>query len=265
MTDTELRELMNTDVYSEEMLAELSKRENVIKTALSSIDKNMEKAAFSLYWIYFNRAYKAMGFESITDYALKTFDIGKSTTYSFINLVGRFAARDEKGLILDKFDKRYKDYSLSKLSLLADLDDFEIEGLNISPDMSVRDIKKCLKAEEKKKYTNALLSKYKEQECSDKKDTTENPEIPEPDSQGTMTITGNELSVPSTPELNESDDCDDEGIFGYKADTVYEFSVQDDERAIVKEIKAILKKNRTEHEESSFSLILRYPVRKGEN
>lgn len=256
--DTALQERADTnisiDVFSKEILAELTKREKAVRTALNGIDKNMEKVAFNLYWIYSNRVYKAMGCESITDYALNTFELGKSNTYSFINLVERFAAHSEDGSITDKFDDKYKGYSLSKLSLLANLTDEQITESDINPAMSVRDIKKLLK---KADSEDTIAS-------SDKKELSKKTEDARSDAQGTMTIKDNVVSIPEPEPDNEDDVCDDDGILGYSSDTVYEFSVQDDERTILKEIKSILKKNKTEHDESFFSLICRYPVRKGE-
>lgn len=257
------------DIYSKEMLAELSKREKTIRTALTSIEKNMEKAAFNLYWIYSNKAYKSMGFESITDYALDVFDIGKSTAYGFINLVERFAAHSIDGSIGDRFDDRYKGYSSSKLSLLASLTDEQIEESGINPGMSVRDIKFAVKRKLSDDASDRILERFK------KEDTEAEPGSPGPDTQGTMTVKDNELSVPSMPEpesetvdnrissvLKDDDLCD---LNGYERGGVYDFSIHDDERSILKKIKTILKENREKYEDAFFNLVLYHPVRKGEN
>lgn len=261
--DTALQEHIDTaysiDAFSKETLAELDKREKAVRIALSGIDKNMEKVAFNLYWIYSNKAYRAMGFQSITDYALNKFELGKTNTYSFISIVESFAAHSEDGSIADKFDNKYKGYSISKLSLLVGLTDKQIEELEINPSMSVRDIKKLLKKADREEVVAS----------SDKKELPEKTGDASSDAQGTMIIKDNAVSIPeSEPDAEENADdvaemADDE-ISGYSSNTVYEFSVQDDERTILKEIKSILKENKAEHEESFFSLICRYPVRKGE-
>ena len=78
---------------------------------------------------------------------------------------------------------------------------------------------------------------------------------------------GVKLSMPepvSDSDSYEHEDSDDDGISGYETNTVFEFSVLDDERLIVKELKKILKENKETCEEAFFSLILRYPVRKGD-
>ena len=135
------------DVYSTEMLKELDKRSKNIRFAITRMDVDIEKASVNLYWIYSTKAYKAMGHESIIDYALAEFDIAKSTTYNYITLAERFGHCGEDGnLLFDGFDKKYKSYSSSKLNLLAPLTDEEIEDLDIKPEMSVRDIKKKIKS-----------------------------------------------------------------------------------------------------------------------
>lgn len=133
------------EVYSAEMLKELDKHAKAIKTALSGIDKNFAKIAFNLYWIYETGTYKAMGCDSIADYASKQFDIQKTSTYNFIAIVDRFGKRDENGHVMDCFDDKYKDFSSSKLSLISELTEVEIEELGIVPTMSVREIKKAVK------------------------------------------------------------------------------------------------------------------------
>lgn len=135
------------DVYSPEMLSELDKRSKNIRFAITRMDVDIEKASVNLYWIYSTKAYKAMGYESIIDYALAEFDIAKSTTYNYITLAERFGRRGKDDeLLFDGFDKKYKSYSSSKLNLLAPLTDEEIEDLDIKPEMSVRDIKKKIKS-----------------------------------------------------------------------------------------------------------------------
>jgi hypothetical protein len=133
------------EIYSAETLKELDKHYKAVKSALSGIDKSTEKITFNLYWIYDSATYKAMGCDSIADYASKNFDLGKSSTYSFIQIAERFGKRDDAGHILDCFYDKYKGFSSSKLSLLVDCTDEEIEKLGITPSMSVRDIKKAVK------------------------------------------------------------------------------------------------------------------------
>lgn len=253
------------DIYSKEMLKELDKRVKTVKTALSGIDKNFEKVAFSLYWIYVNKMYKAMGHESIIDYAENVFDFGKTTTYSFISVVERFAAHSEDGSVADSIDAKYKGLSISKLSLLVKLKDDEIHSLGILPSTSVREIKRLVKEHE-----NSLSLKESSCAIEEKADSStgqvEKKDTKLPEKSALSMSAPADSARPSMPEpvSDLDEESDDDGIIGWASDTVFEFSVLDDERSIVKELKKILKENRELHEEAFFSLLLRYPYRKGD-
>ena len=135
---------MSTDVFSKEMLTELHKRSKIIKDSIGKIDTSFEKIAFNLYWINAKQAYKAEGFDNIAKYSDETFGYAKTTCYSLMSVVDRFAKRDENGHYMEQLDERYKGFSCSKLSLMVGLTDEQIE--HISSDMSVRDIKKFVKS-----------------------------------------------------------------------------------------------------------------------
>lgn len=137
-----------TDVFSKEMLIELNKRTKAIKNCQGKIDSSFETIAFNLYWINSKEAYKAEGCDSIIKYADEYFGYAKTTCYSLISVVDRFAKRDESGHYLEELDERVKGYSVSKLSLMVGLTDEQISRL--TPDMSVRDIKKFVKSLEGK-------------------------------------------------------------------------------------------------------------------
>lgn len=152
MTDTksktdksvEAKTEMSTDVFSKEMLTEFRKRSKAIKDSIGMIDDNFEKIAFNLHWINRKQAFKSDGFSSIVEYAQNTFGYQKTTCYSLISVVDRFAKRDDKGNMLESFDDRVKGFSTSKLSLMVNLTDAEIDSLN--PGMSVREIKDFVKS-----------------------------------------------------------------------------------------------------------------------
>lgn len=134
---------MSTDAFSKEVLTEFQRRTKAIKSSIGKIDSSFETIAFNLHWINAKQAFKAEGYSSIVEYAAEEFGYQKTTCYSLIAVVDRFAKRDEKGTIMETFDERVKDYSVSKLSLMCNLTDAEIDSLN--PSMSVRDIKKFVK------------------------------------------------------------------------------------------------------------------------
>lgn len=139
---------MSTDAFSKEILTEFQRRTKAIKASIGKIDSGFESIAFNLHWINAKQAFKAEGFPTIVEYATEHFGYQKSTCYSLIAVVDRFAGRDEKGALKESFDERVKGYSVSKLSLMVNLTDTEIDSLK--PTMSVRDIKKFVKGLEGK-------------------------------------------------------------------------------------------------------------------
>lgn len=139
---------MSTDAFSKEILTEFQRRTKAIKASIGKIDSGFESIAFNLHWINAKQAFKAEGFPTIVEYATEHFGYQKSTCYSLIAVVDRFAKRDEKGALKESFDERVKGYSVSKLSLMVNLTDAEIDSLK--PTMSVRDIKKFVKGLEVK-------------------------------------------------------------------------------------------------------------------
>lgn len=139
---------MSTDAFSKEILSEFQKRTKAIKKAIGNIDTSFESIAFNIHWINTKQAYKAEGFPTIIEYAAEAFGYQKTTCYSLIAVVDRFAKRNEKGEMLEAFEDRVKGFSVSKLSLMVNLTDSEIESLK--PTMSVRDIKKYVKGLEGK-------------------------------------------------------------------------------------------------------------------
>lgn len=139
---------MSTDAFSKEILSEFQKRTKAIKSAIGKIDTSFESIAFNLHWINTKQAYKVEGYPTIIEYAAEAFGYQKTTCYSLIAVVDRFAKRNEKGEMLESFEERVKGFSVSKLSLMVNLTDSEIESLK--PTMSVRDIKKYVKGLEGK-------------------------------------------------------------------------------------------------------------------
>lgn len=139
---------MSTDAFSKEILTEFQRRTKAIKASIGKIDSGFESIAFNLHWIKAKQAFKAEGYPTIVEYAAEHFGYQKSTCYSLIDVVDRFAKRDEKGALTESFDERVKGYSVSKLSLMVNLTDAEIDSLK--PSMSVRDIKKFVKGLEGK-------------------------------------------------------------------------------------------------------------------
>lgn len=141
----ETTEVATTTTYTDVAFAkEAKKRNKAIKTELAKIDTSFEKIAFSLHWFYRTNAHEQLGYKTFVDLASKEYGIKKQTAYNFVNVVERFAERDEQGEIVDKIREEYKDFQSSKLiALLGVLDDSQLS--EFSADMSVRDINKKVK------------------------------------------------------------------------------------------------------------------------
>lgn len=133
----------NKDVYSKEMVTELTKRTKTIKDSIGKIDTSFEKIAFALYWISSNKAYRAKGCDNIVTFAKNEFGYEKTTCYSLLSVVESFAKRED-GKIIECFRDDVKGYSVSKLSLMVGLSEEDIK--NLSPTMTVKDIKKYVKS-----------------------------------------------------------------------------------------------------------------------
>lgn len=173
--------------YSREMVEHVKVHTSYIASALKDISKNYEVIIFNLYWVYRTNSYKALGCDSIFDYALLWFDFRKSTVYKFIDIAERFGNEGYTA-----FDSKYKGYSISKLSLLSDKSDSEISSMPIAPDMSVREIKKIIKS-----YVDAFGSGSSISD-NDNSDAEPKQQESKPDGQKAFAIDGNEVSLPET-------------------------------------------------------------------
>ncbi len=137
--DDSEQKALPSDAFSREVLTEFKKRTKAIKDSIGKIDANLGKIAFNLHWINARQAYKTEGYDTIVKYAQEAFGYQKSTCYSLISIVDRFARRDDDGVMLEEFDDRVKGFSTSKLSLMVNLTDAEVSALD--PGMSVSDIR----------------------------------------------------------------------------------------------------------------------------
>lgn len=173
--------------FSKNTKKEFGERHDRIFESVLNIDNSALKVAFDLHWVNAKQAYWLKNFHTITDYAKFYFGYEKTSCYSLIAVVDRFAKRDKDGNILEEIDDAYSAYSSSKLSLMVNLTDDQINA-NLKPAMSVREIKKVVKSLE----DNALPDNSKD---SGKKDDTGDKTKP-PEQSGTDT--GKDTIVDST-------------------------------------------------------------------
>ena len=197
---------MSTDAFSKEILTEYQRRTKAIKSSINKIDSSFESIAFNLHWINTKQAFKADGYPTIVEYAAEKFGYQKSTCYSLIAVVDRFAKRDEKGALTESLDDRVKGYSVSKLSLMVNLTESEIASLK--PTMSVREIKKFVKGLEGK-----ALPELSEGDG----------EIPEGEEEDSGTEDSNVIDVESTVISDVLIKCKGKEDFDAKAGKISEY------------------------------------------
>ncbi|MBD5144575.1 MAG: hypothetical protein HDT21_01430 [Ruminococcus sp.] len=197
--------------FSEKTKTDFEERHDRIGESVLNIDKSALQVAFDLHWVNVKQAYVIKNFPTIADYAKFYFGYEKTSCYSLISVVDRFAKRDEDGNILEEIDDAYSAYSSSKLGLMVNLTDDQIKA-SLKPAMSVRDIKKIVKAIE----DSALPDHSKD--SGDKKDGTEKETKP-PEQSGTDT--GKETFVDSKEIIRNT-------LFTYKGADDYgkKFNVQ---------------------------------------
>lgn len=119
----------------------------IINDALSSVKKSFFKIASALDWIDRTKSYLYCGNSaSICEFAEARFGIGKSSTYNYLNVAGRFGIRDDNGDITG-IDERYRDYSPTQLILLSDsgLDYDDIKSNGLEPSMTCNDMKRAIR------------------------------------------------------------------------------------------------------------------------
>lgn len=129
--------------FSDKTLEELDNRENQIKENAVTFISSFYKIAFALYWINTSKAYVARGYRDIVTYCSCRFNYEKTTCYSLIGIVERFANRDANGKVIEELNPVIEGYSISKLTYMINLTDDQIKQLK--PTMTVREIKKYVK------------------------------------------------------------------------------------------------------------------------
>lgn len=130
-------------VFSKDFVTKFKKHDAAIRKGFRDAGKSYVTIACNLYWIYVNQAYKTAGMDTIQDYAAESYDIGKSTAYSYIQIAERFC-RKISGSDDYAIREEFAAYSPSQLAILAPLTDEAIVNLKVAPTMSCREIKKLV-------------------------------------------------------------------------------------------------------------------------
>lgn len=126
-----------------ETLKEAKKRNTSIHKSFNSVQSSFTRIAFDLHWILSSSSFKLFGYKNVYDYAAKEHGIAKGTCSNFINIVERFAVRDDAGNVVEQIKPELKDYQSSKLIVLLGVEDAQLTEFSV--DMSVREMKKKVK------------------------------------------------------------------------------------------------------------------------
>lgn len=100
-------------------------------------------AAFALYEINTKGLYRIDGYKNVQELGFDLFGLKKSSVYNLINIVDRFGEKIENGKPVEVIVDQYSGYSQSQLGVMVGHTDDELK--NITPEMSVREIKEVLK------------------------------------------------------------------------------------------------------------------------
>ncbi len=117
-----------------------------IDSHLTKIKTSFLAIASTLYNIYKRKLYEIEDYSNIYDMAKDKFQISRGLCHEYISICDRFGIIEEKKCT--GLQPEYKEYEHSKLAVMAKLPDSLLK--TITPEMSVRDIKK-IQQEDKNK------------------------------------------------------------------------------------------------------------------
>lgn len=121
-----------------------------IKTDISDIKNRYISLGFHLHEALAMKYYQDFGYADFYEFCEKNFQMDKSAVSRSINLWKEFADYDEKARSRKIFiDEKYRKYSYSQLCEMLSLD--EKKRKNITPDMTVKQIREKKKEWKKKK------------------------------------------------------------------------------------------------------------------
>ena len=129
----------------------------LIHTEIENYSKSQLKIAIVLRTVYDKKLYEVQGYKNIYDYANDEFNIARGTVSNWLMIVNNFCALNEQTGFYN-LDERLKDFSITQLVLLRQLTIEQIEELEITPDLSTRNLKALIK---EKLNINAIATSVK--------------------------------------------------------------------------------------------------------
>lgn len=117
-----------------------------IVNTIDKIKSDFIYIGFLLWEVKHYGFYKSKGYSSVVEYAEKELNFKKASTYNFINVCERFSRRHDNGNPTMNIDTQYKSFNFTQLCEILPLKDSQIN--NISPDMTVKEIRAVKKSNE---------------------------------------------------------------------------------------------------------------------
>lgn len=154
--------------FSKDDIARYDSLVTALKDSWGTVQKVTMKTAFVIYEVYNAGLFRIDGYKNIYEFGSDMFGQSKSTVNRLINIVDRFGKQIQNGKPVEEIDSKYSGYSQSQLEAMLGHTDDELKA--ITPEMSVREIKKALKDEntaDKKTESSAKPSGSDEVEASE--------------------------------------------------------------------------------------------------
>lgn len=171
----EVEKIPDSDVVviSKEETDMFNKLDSTIRQGMENVEKTSLDIAFAIFQIQQRGLFKVEGYKNIYDYCASKYGIARGTVNNFTQIVCRFGERIENGTTVEnKICDKYASFSSSKLIVMHGFSDEELS--DITPDMSVRQIKAKLDEIKPKKISDSLKEEKKEKssaETSEKEPT----------------------------------------------------------------------------------------------
>lgn len=154
--------------FSKDDIARYDSLVTALKDSWGTVQKATMKTAFVLSEVYNSGLFRIDGYKNIYEFGSDMFGQSKSTVNRLINIVDRFGKQIQNGKPVEEIDSKYSGYSQSQLEAMLGHTDDELKA--ITPEMSVREIKKALKDEntaDKKTESSAKPSGSDEVDASE--------------------------------------------------------------------------------------------------
>ena len=158
-----------------------------IKNDIQDIKTRYIALGFHLSEFDRNEYYKEFGYSSLDSFVLANFNIDNKNLSRILSVYNKFG-EPYKMFISEK----YSTYSYSQLSEMVTLKEDDLK--NITPAMTIRDIREYKKSLKKEKFRDVAKNEKVEQKVLTKQETCDS-DVPRPFDERYQLITGNDLFI----------------------------------------------------------------------